>query len=525
VPDTARTLLQVRTPSHWFTRYALALVIVAVATLLRALVDPLIHDQIPYFIYVASVVITTWFCGFSAGVVGSAVAAVVGNYLFVPPRYEIIPHPEDWNAMAMFGVVALGLVWLVNRWRTAEHTLRKHADDLSALNAEAERINRLKDEFLATLSHELRTPLSAVLGWAQMLESGQLDGPQQKRASEAIVRNAKAQARLVEDILDVSAIVSGKLVMHEATVDLAAIVRSAADVIRPAADAKRIDLRTSFASHSIMVGDADRLRQVAWNLLSNAVKFTDRGGTVEARVAHEDSALVLTVSDTGQGIESSFLPHLFERFRQADSSPTRERGGLGLGLAIVRHMVELHGGTVSAESAGRDCGSTFKVTLPVRAVASESSKGPRAAESVGASGGSMRGDASLAGVRVLVVDDEADARDLVNVILTECGAVVRVVASAHEAYREVRGWRPDVLLADIGMPGEDGYSLLRRVRALPPAEGGAVPAAALTAYARVEDRNRALAAGFQEHMSKPVLARELARSVANLARMQPARSH
>jgi signal transduction histidine kinase/ActR/RegA family two-component response regulator len=525
VPETARALLKVRTPSRWFTRYALALAIVGAATLLRAMADPFIHAQVPYFIFVASVVVTTWFCGFDAGVAGSLVAAFVGNYLFVDPRYEFVPHPEDWNAMALFEVVALGLVWLVNRWRTAEQALRKYADDLAALNAEAERINRLKDEFLATLSHELRTPLNAVLGWAQMLENGQLNGLQQQRASESIVRNAKAQARLVEDILDVSAIVSGKLALHEATVDLAAVVRSAADVVRPAADAKRIDVRTSFASHSIMVGDADRLRQVAWNLLSNAVKFTDKGGIVEARVAHEDSQLVLTVSDTGRGIEPSFLPYLFERFRQADSSPTRERGGLGLGLAIVRHMVELHGGTVTAASAGPNCGSTFKVTLPVRAVASEASERVRAAEPVGAAGQSVRATVSLAGLRVLVVDDEPDARDLVNVILSECGAEVRVAASAHEGYREIRAWRPDVIVADIGMPGEDGCSLLRRVRALTPAEGGAIPAAALTAYAQVEDRNRALAAGFQEHVPKPVLARELAEVVAGLARKQPARIH
>jgi signal transduction histidine kinase/ActR/RegA family two-component response regulator len=514
VPDTAKTLLLVRTPSHWPLRYALACLIVVAATLLRALADPFIHDQIPYFIYVASVVITTWFCGFDAGILGTVLAAFLGNYFFVPPRYEFIPHGEDWNAMVMFAVVALGLVWLVSRWRTAEQALRKFADDLQILHAEAERINRLKDEFLATLSHELRTPLNAVLGWAQVLDVGRLDA-QQKRATEAIVRNAKAQARLVEDVLDVSAIVSGKLGLHPTTVDLAAIVNSAIDVVRPAAGAKQIEVRTSFVARARMVGDADRLRQVAWNLLSNAVKFSNKGGTVEVRIDRPESQLVLTVSDTGAGIDPAFLPHLFERFRQADSSTTRQHGGLGLGLAIVRHMVELHGGTVSAESAGLNRGATFRVTFPVQAVADTPGQSPQA---VGAHETPARANVSLAGIRVLVVDDEPDARELVAVILRDYGADVRVAPSAHDAFQAVRSWRPDVLVADIGMPEEDGYSLLRRIRALSPDQGGAIPAAALTAYAQAEDRQRAFAAGFQEHVAKPVLAHELAQLVETLAR-------
>jgi signal transduction histidine kinase/ActR/RegA family two-component response regulator len=527
MPETARTLLRVRTPSRRLTRYALACAIVAGATLLRALVDPLIHDQIPYFIYVASVVVTTWFCGFDAGILGTVLAAFVGNYLFVQPRYEFIPHREDWNAMAMFAIVAFGLVWLVSRWRRAEQALQLHAerlrrqaDDLRALNTEAERINRLKDEFLATLSHELRTPLNAVLGWAQILHAGQLDARQQERATETILRNAKAQARLVEDILDVSAIVSGKLGLHLATVDLAAVVRSAVDVIRPAAEAKRTEVRTSFVPHALMVGDGDRLRQVAWNLLSNAIKFSDKAGVVDVRVERRDSQLVLTVSDMGRGIDPEFLPHLFERFRQEDSSTTRERGGLGLGLAIVRHMVELHGGTVTAESAGVNRGATFTATFPVRAVASDSRQ-PSPAGSVAAEGDPADTVVSLDGIRVLVVDDEPDARALVETVLRKFGADVRVAASARAAFDEVRRWRPDVMVADIGMPVEDGYSLLRRVRALSPEEGGTIPAAALTAYAQAEDRDRAFAAGFQEHVAKPVLPHQLAQLVATLALARP----
>ena len=371
------------------------------------------------------------------------------------------------------------------------------------------------------MSHELRTPLNAVLGWAQLLDSGQLDASQQKRATETIVRNGKAQARLVEDILDVSAIVSGKLRLRLTTVDLAAVVRSAIEVVRPAAEAKRIEMRAAFAPRLLMVGDADRLRQVAWNLLSNAVKFSHQGAVVDVRIERDASQLVLTVADTGVGIAPDFLPHLFERFRQADSSTTRERAGLGLGLAIVRHMVELHGGTVSAESGGANRGATFRVMLPVRAVATDSSPSLPGRIAV-SEGDAVEAPVSLDGVRVLVVDDEADALALVEAVLRKLGAEVRVASSAQDAFHEVRTWRPDVLVADIGMPVEDGYSLLRRIRALAPAEGGAIPAAALTAYAQPEDRARAFAAGFQEHLSKPVLPHQLARLVATLALRRPA---
>jgi len=517
-------------PRQWPVRYLLAVGIAGAATLLRVLVDPVIHDQIPYFIYVASVVVATWFCGRDGGALSTILAAFVGNYMFVSPRYELVPHGEDWVAMSLFSAVAGGLVWLVGRWRSAERVLRQQAGELhvqgqelraqavrlQALHAEAERVNRVKDEFLATLSHELRTPLNAIVGWAHLLVSGSLDSQRHRTAADTILRNAHAQTRLVDDLLDVSRIINGKLLLQLAPVDLATVVAAAVELVRNAAEAKDIELRVTIHPGALMIGDSERLRQVVWNLLSNAVKFTRRHGRVEIRLEPRDSQVQLTVSDTGVGIDPEFMPHLFERFSQADSSTTRPHGGLGLGLAVVRHLVELHGGTVSAASQGSGQGATFTVTLPVRAAA-QAQGAAGAVERRGQEYPSRTRPLGLHGLRVLVVDDEADARQLVESVLTQYGAAVKVAASAHEAFCEVRNWRPDVLVADIGMPVEDGYSLLRRIRMLSSAEGGAIPAAALTAYAQLGDRERALAAGFQEHVSKPVPPDQLALVVARLA--------
>jgi signal transduction histidine kinase/ActR/RegA family two-component response regulator len=511
---------------RWYIRFLLALVIVGAATLLRLAVDPILRDQIPYFIYVASVVLTTWFCGVDAGVFSTVLAAFLGNYFFVQPRYEFVPHREDSIAMALFAVLALGLVWQVGRWRRAERTLhlraqrmQEQAEALRLMNAEAERSNRVKDEFLATLSHELRTPINAIAGWAYLLNQGALSQDQLKKASDTILRNSQQQIRLIEDLLDVSRIISGKLHLDLKPLTMADVVQQAVDAVQPAASAKEIELRTSLSLDATVVGDPDRLRQVAWNLLSNAVRFTPRRGWVEVRVEKEQSHICLVVSDGGIGIEHEFLPRLFDRFTQADSSTTRRYGGLGLGLAIVRHITELHGGTVTAFSEGRNKGATFTVTLPIRAVTDGlDAKGqpPRIADETG----SLVGAPALSGVRVLVVDDEADARTLVQTVLRQYGADVHAAASAEEAFREVQRWRPNVLVADIGMPVEDGYTLLRRVRGLPKAEGGSVPAAALTAYARAEDQQRAIEAGFQEHVTKPVAPERLALVVARLATLQ-----
>ncbi|HEY6723564.1 MAG TPA: PAS domain S-box protein [Polyangiaceae bacterium] len=363
----------------------------------------------------------------------------------------------------------------------------------------AEEASRAKDEFLATVSHELRTPLNAVLGWAAMLRHRPVDASIAKPI-EVIYRNSQAQAKIIEDILDVSRIITGKLRIEPKPMDLVAIARDTIEVVRPSADAKR--LRIEFEAETevcLIVADGERIQQVAWNLLSNAIKFTD-AGVIKVAVRQEGSKFTLTVSDTGKGIPPEFMPFVFDRFRQADSSITRRMGGRGLGLALVRHIIELHGGRVAVTSDGPGTGATFKVTLPVRAImppqptpVPEPVARPQATAAP-----------TLTGIRVLVVDDEPDARDLLQAVLVEGGALVAAARSGAEGLEELRRFRPDVLVSDIGMPDEDGYAFLRKVRALPPGEGGAVPAIALTAYAREEDRMRAIAAGYMTHLAKPV---------------------
>jgi CheY-like chemotaxis protein/two-component sensor histidine kinase len=349
-----------------------------------------------------------------------------------------------------------------------------------------------------------------------MLKQGTLSQRQLEDASDTILRNSQLQIRLIEDLLDVSRIISGKLHLNLAAMNMSDVVQQALDAVQPAAAAKDIDLRPSLSHDAILVGDPDRLRQVAWNLLSNAVKYTPKHGRVEVRVDKKESQIHLTVSDNGMGVEPHFLPHLFERFTQADSSTTRRHGGLGLGLAIVRHLAELHGGTVSAASEGTDKGATFIVTLPIRAVAEPVDGDVKLRRTEDQSQQTVE-PAVLHGIRVLVVDDEPDALTLVEAVLRQYGADVRTAGSAQEAFQEMQRWRPDVLVADIGMPVEDGYALLRRVRALSESEGGSIPAAALTAYAQDEDRQQAFVAGFQEHVAKPVPPERLAHVVARLA--------
>ncbi len=385
--------------------------------------------------------------------------------------------------------------------------------------AEAENLNRLKDEFLSTVSHELRTPLNAILGWSQILRTNRVDEATMNRALETIERNARSQAQLIDDLLDISRIITGKIRLNVQTVELLSVIEAAIDTVRPAADAKNIRLQSVLdPAAGPVLGDSERLQQIVWNLLSNAIKFTPKRGRVQVCLQRINSHVEIVVTDTGQGISAEFLPYVFERFRQADSSITRSFGGLGLGLAIVRQLVELHGGTVHAESPGEGQGATFTVKLPLMAI------GPKAIEPERvhpAAGGSVPFDCSprLDGLRILIVDDDADIRALLIYTLEVCGAEVMAAASADEAISVLTASSTpmDILISDIGMPDEDGYALLRRVRALEPENGGRIPAIALTAYARTQDRRAALLAGFQSHVAKPVEPAELIAVIANLA--------
>ena len=384
----------------------------------------------------------------------------------------------------------------------AEHEREQALGREAAARREAEAANRAKDEFLATLSHELRTPLNAIVGWTRMLLDGSLDPASRRRALEVIDRNAQLQVQLVADILDVSRIITGGLRLDLCPLDLAGPIGAALDAVRPAADAKKVQLRSRLqASGAVIQGDAQRLQQIVWNLLANSVKFTGSGGTVTVDLLDAGASLVIRVDDDGAGIDPEFLPFVFDRFRQADGSVSREHGGLGLGLAIVRHLVELHGGTVRAESRGQDRGATFTVQFPKLEVPALT---PSPAPPGNGTDVARPPADELRGLRVLVVDDEEDARELTAAMLREAGADVQTAASAAEALRHLDRSRPDALLADIGMPGADGYALIRQIRQRDVDEGRYLPAAAITAYAGDRDRDRALAAGYDVHVPKPV---------------------
>ncbi|HEY7648768.1 MAG TPA: MASE1 domain-containing protein [Methylomirabilota bacterium] len=412
---------------------------------------------------------------------------------------------------AFLGTIAgtmLPMAAVVAERRRAEVERRRLLEQAQAARADAEEANRAKDQFLAVLSHELRTPLNAMLGWVTMLRSGRLEAAATGRALETIERNTRMQATLIEDLLDVSRITAGKLSLQRVPVELPAVLEAAVDAARAAAAAKSITVETQIdPAAGPALGDAARLQQIVWNLLSNAVKFSEPNGRVTVSVTRIPTGVRIQVQDTGQGISPELLPHIFDRFRQAEGTTTRAHGGLGLGLTIVRHLVEAHGGTVRAESAGPGQGATFSVDLPAAP----------AKTGVPKPGPAATGPApTLQAVRVLAVDDNADARYLVAAALAAYGAEATVVGSADEALAELGRAHFDVLVADIAMPGRDGYDLIRHVRTLD-APPGRIPALALTAHARGEDRDRALAAGFDVHLAKPVEPRRLAEVVATLS--------
>jgi len=424
-----------------------------------------------------------------------------------------VRKPDDELLTLVAGIG--GQIGQFTERKRAEERLAELLDSERAARSEAERANRLKDEFLATLSHELRTPLNAVIGWSRMLRSGRLDQESATHALEVIDRNAWAQKQIIEDILDVSRVITGKLQLNLTSVDLVTIVDAALDAVRPAMEAKDIKIETFIdSSLRLISGDPDRLQQVIWNVLSNAAKFTPPGGKVEIAVGQNNAHVEIKVKDTGPGIDPTFLPHVFERFRQADGSTTRTHGGLGLGLAIVRHLVELHGGTIAVENRNDGTGAVFTLRLPLPS-------GELRADSLTTAAATFKETQpeplSLQGLRILIVDDETDALDLISMELAQHGAMVTGVTSAEAALQSLSQNKFDVLISDIGMPQMDGYALMRQIRKQEGVTQEPLPAVALTAYARVQDRMRAILAGYSTHVAKPVEANELVTVVASLA--------
>jgi PAS domain S-box-containing protein len=405
----------------------------------------------------------------------------------------------------------------ITEHKRLQEELERLLEQEQSAREQSEMANRVKDEFVATVSHELRTPLNAILGWSSMLLGGKLKGDDVRRGLETIERNARLQAQLIEDILDVSRSISGKLRLDIKPVELISIIRAAVDAVRPAAEAKDIQLQLLLdpaADH--VQADATRMQQIIWNLLANAIKFTPTGGFVQVKLDRVESRAQVTVTDTGEGISPEFLPYIFNRFQQGDGTTTRRHGGLGLGLAIARHLVEMHGGTIEAASEGVDKGSTFTVGIPLRSSGILVSPTPisTAPESDSNGGGRF----SLKGLRILAIDDEPDVRDMLQTLLEDCGANVLTAASAKAGLEALAAWKPHVLISDIGMPEEDGYSLIRKIRALSPEHGANVPAIALTGYVRVEERMRALEAGYQMFVPKPVETSELIAIIGDLCR-------
>jgi signal transduction histidine kinase len=463
---------------------------------------------------------------FSGADDGEPFARVCGTHAHVLPTESFSGVPDEIDRSLVVSLLQQKAVMLeqeIERRKSVERALAQREKELSKVldherqaRAEAERVSRMKDEFLATLSHELRTPLNAIFGWTQVIRLAPLDAESVAKGIAVIDRNVRAQTQLIEDLLDMSRIVAGKLRLAFQQADLVPVLEAAIEAVRPIADAKQIEIRSVLDPAAGPVrADATRLQQIVWNLLSNSVKFTPAGGTIEVLLERVNSSAEISVTDTGQGIAPDFLPHMFEQFRQEDARIVRRHGGLGLGLSIVKQLVDLHGGEVRAKSAGERLGATFIVALPIVAA-----KHHHNGRDLNAATDEFSVDfaaSALKGVRVLVVDDNVDARELVARLLSEYEADVRMSASADDAFNQLERFRPKVLVSDIGMPGKDGIDFIREVRNLDCPELRAIPALALTAFARTEDRNRAMLAGFQLHVTKPIEPRELGVAVASLA--------
>jgi PAS domain S-box-containing protein len=444
---------------------------------------------------------------------------LLGTMFFGHPEPDVFSERTERivRGIAAQAAVAIDNVRLYEAAQRAAEERKVLLESERQARAEAERTSQMKDEFLATLSHELRTPLSAILGWAQVLRRGSRDQNDLQKGLQTIERNARAQAQLIEDLLDMSRITSGKVLLDMQAVAPASFIDAAIETVRPAADAKNIRIDKQYAADpGLVAGDPARLQQVVWNLLSNAIKFTPRDGQVSIELARNDASVAITVRDNGAGIRPEFITHVFERFRQADASMTRRHGGLGLGLAIVKHLIEQHGGTVRAESAGEGKGASFTIELPLAKQQPPATRSARAAMILPTPATPEMTVLDLSGVNVLVVDDDRDARELIKRILSDCGASVRIAASARDAFALFKERVPNLLISDLGMPEVDGFELLDWVRHLGREEGSQVPAIALTAFARSEDRLGALEAGFSAHISKPVEPSELIATVASV---------
>jgi signal transduction histidine kinase/CheY-like chemotaxis protein len=503
------------TPSK-LLRYFVAIASTALVFTARLLLKSALGDVAPLVMFTLSVMVAAWYGGLGPGLTATALGAIIGDYFFIEPLYSFRPKNRA-ELIEVFLFLGIGVsISILSQARLSLLAKRQRLLD-SAQNARrtAEDANRLKDEFLSNVSHELRTPLTAINGWALMLRAGRLNSAQSQRALETIVRSARSQTQLIDDLLDVSRIIAGKMRLNVAPLMLGAVIHAAIETARPAAEAKDIRLSALIDPAAEAVsGDSERLQQVVWNLLSNAVKFAPVGGRVEVKLERADSRVEIVVADNGPGISPEFLPYVFERFRQEDSGTGRQQGGLGLGLAIVRQIVELHGGTVRVASEGLGKGATFTVALPIPAVRAVSpgefrdkAAGPRPEPEY---------PPTLAGVRALFVDDDADARELITAMLTQGGVEVRTADSATKALAACDEWRPDILISDIGMPGEDGYMMMEKLREREFERGGHIPAIALTAYGRREDRGRALSVGYDSHVPKPVEPAELLTEVASL---------
>ena len=457
--------------------------------------------------------------------VSSPTGRVIGGLFFGHPEVGVFTERTERTVVGLAAQagVAIDNARLYEDLKQAAQERERLLESEREARTEAERVSHMKDEFLATLSHELRTPLNAILGWSQVLLSKKASEEDSQRGLEAIARNARAQTQLIEDLLDMSRIVSGKVRLDVQRVDLAVAVDAAVDSVRPSVAAKGISLRTVVDPRAGPVsGDPNRLQQIVWNLLSNAVKFTPKGGKVDVIIERINSHIEITVRDSGVGIDPQFLPHVFDRFRQADSSTTRVHSGLGLGLSIVKQLVELHGGTVRATSAGEGTGATFVVALPLAPVRVDERRVHPTAMTLA---GFDSEDIPLEGVSILVIDDEADARELIKHVLVQCRADVFTASTADDGLRLLAARGADVVISDIGMPVKDGYQFIRELRALPASQGGTVPAVALTAFARSEDRTRAMVAGYQVHISKPIEPQELVATIASLAGRTGQRKH